>query len=264
MYQNYNQHLNQSNPYGNDYPMQTNNQYNETPGPSIPQNRGNEMQFIRNTQSLAAMSQMQNNNQLQNINQGQSYYIPPKMTTTTYISNPMPVNTTSNNTAISSRLIELDTRISKYSDFMSINYGMLIWSILCFIGSIWSITNTDYIEQIIYDKNDEEVIVRSNNFNAYNVLCFFVNLAHCVVYFYAIRSYNKQSKVEMNYCYYLYATLGSINMLFFVVYIFFVHSGFFSFCINLIFLIFNVMLFFQSIELTRLYEEKEAIKLMYI
>ena len=59
-------------------------------------------------------------------------------------------------------------------------------------------------------------------------------------------------------------SLTIINFIYFFIYLFFVPISFFTFFVDLIYLIFNAFLFFQSSELTKLYEEKYNIKLIYI
>ena len=158
---------------------------------------------------------------------------------------------------VTSKICEVDSKISKYSDFVTLCYGMLIWSILCFLVSIWDLTNVGNT----YFPDDNEK--KTESFDWFETFCFFVNLYHCGAYFFAIRSYNHQSKSQMTTSHYLILGLMVINFLYFLIYIFIIRKGFFAFCINLVFLIFNVLLYFQSAELSKLYEEKEVIKIMY-
>ena len=154
------------------------------------------------------------------------------------------------------RLVDVDMKISKYSDFLSISYFMFIWSILCLLISIFNLT---------YNSKDNEYL--NNNFQNYRwyyILGFFVNFFHCGTYYYCIRSYNKQSKSEMDISSKMSLTLIMLNLIYFLIYIFFVSISFFTFCVDLIFLIFNALLFFQSKELGKLYQEKDNIKLIYL
>ena len=101
------------------------------------------------------------------------------------------------------------------------------------------------------------------NYKWYYILGFFVNFYHCLSYYYSIRAYNHQSKYEMNNSNKIIMSLIIINFIYFFIYLFFVSVSFFTFCVDIIFLIFNLLLFFQSKELTKLYEEKDGIQLVY-
>ena len=160
------------------------------------------------------------------------------------------------------RIFDVDNKISKYSDFISICYFMFIWSILCFLISIFNVTyfSDDEIDDI-YNKEYSNKGVK--NYKWYYILGFFVNFYHCLSYYYSIRAYNHQSKYEMGNSNIILLSLIIINFLYFFIYLFFVHVSFFTFCIDIMFLIFNLLLYFQSKELTKLYEEKEGIKLVY-
>ena len=160
------------------------------------------------------------------------------------------------------RLVDVDMKISKYSDFLSISYFMFIWSILCFLISIFNVTyfSDDEIDDIY---NKEYINKGVKNYKWYYILGFFVNFYHCLSYYYSIRAYNHQSKYEMNNSNKIIMSLVIINFIYFFIYLFFVSVSFFTFCVDIVFLIFNLLLFFQSKELTKLYEEKEGIKLVY-
>ena len=160
------------------------------------------------------------------------------------------------------RIFDIDNKISKYTDFISICYFMFIWSILCFFISVFNVTYSsgNKIEDIYKEENSNKEI---KNYKWYYILGFFINFYHCLTYFYSIRAYNHQSKYEMGNSIIILLSLIIINFLYFFIYLFFVSVSFFTFCIDIIFLIFNLLLYVQSKELTKLYEEKEGIKLVY-
>ena len=160
------------------------------------------------------------------------------------------------------RIFDIDNKISKYTDFISICYFMFIWSILCFLISIFNVTyfSDDEIDDI-YNKEYSNKGVK--NYKWYYILGFFVNFYHCLSYYYSIRAYNHQSKYEMNNSNKIIMSLVIINFIYFFIYLFFVSVSFFTFCIDIIFLIFNLLLYVQSKELTKLYEEKDGIQLVY-
>lgn len=155
------------------------------------------------------------------------------------------------------RLFDVDMKISKYSDFVSISYFMFVWSILCFLISISNLTYNS-------NSNSEDLDNDYNKYRWYYILGFFVNFFHCGTYYFLIRSYNHESIFEMDISNKMTLVLIVINLIYFFIYIFFVPISFFTFCVDLIFLIFNALLFFQSKELTKLYQEKDSIKLIYL
>ena len=162
---------------------------------------------------------------------------------------------------VDTRLKDVDQRIFKFSDFHSISYFMFFWSILCFLLSIWDITHLSNYQHIKFLNDIKKEI---ENFKWYYILNFFVNFYHCGVYFYGIRTYNLQSRIEMKIANKMLLSLTIINFIYFFFYLFFIPISFFIFFIDLIYLIFNVFLYFQSKELIKLYEEKYNIKLIYI
>lgn len=166
---------------------------------------------------------------------------------------------------VTSRLCEIDSRITKYSDFLSLSYSMFIWSLLCLLLSIWTLTRKVKDGDIIIDEDEIEnefESVNSNN-NWYHILCFVVNIAHVGGYFYAIRTYNHQSSRQMINTHLWLIALAISNVCFFFIYIVYISEDFITFCVDLLYLIFNILLSFQSKDLTLLYKEKESIKIMY-
>ena len=166
---------------------------------------------------------------------------------------------------VTSRLCEIDSRITKYSDFLSLSYSMFIWSLLCLLLSIWTLTRKVKDGDIIIDEDEIEnefESVNSNN-NWYHILCFVVNIAHVGGYFYAIRTYNHQSSRQMINTHLWLIALAISNECFFFIYIVYISEDFITFCVDLLYLIFNILLSFQSKDLTLLYKEKESIKIMY-
>ena len=158
------------------------------------------------------------------------------------------------------RLKDVDNRILEFSDFHSTSYFMFFWSILCFLLSIWDITHLSNYKQIKLLYNIKKEI---ENNKWFYILNFVVNFYHCGVYFYGIRTYNLQSRIEMKISNKMLLSLTIINFIYFFIYLFFVPISFFTFFVDLIYFIFNIFLFFQSSELTLLYEEKYNIKLIY-
>jgi hypothetical protein len=210
----------------------------------LPINDSNNNEFIN--PEINTYNQNNNNNINHNISAFQKFY-------------PNYINPTHN---AQTRLFDIDNKISKYSDFISICYFMFICSILCFLISIFNVSYSSGSE--IDDIYEEENNNKGNkNYKWYYILGFFINFYHCLTYFYSIRAYNHQSKYEMGNSNIILLSLIIINFLYFFIYLFFVHVSFFTFCIDIMFLIFNLLLYFQSKELTKLYEEKEGIKLVY-
>ena len=127
---------------------------------------------------------------------------------------------------VTSRLCEIDSRITKYSDFLSLSYSMFIWSLLCLLLSIWTLTRKVKDGDIIIDEDEIEnefESVNSNN-NWYHILCFVVNIAHVGGYFYAIRTYNHQSSRQMINTHLWLIALAISNVCFFFIYIVYISS----------------------------------------
>ena len=57
---------------------------------------------------------------------------------------------------VTSRLCEIDSKITKYSDFLSLSYSMFIWSLLCLLLSIWTLTRKVKDGDIIIDEDEIE------------------------------------------------------------------------------------------------------------
>lgn len=150
-------------------------------------------------------------------------------------------------------LIDIDNKINKYSDFVSICYVMFVWSILSFLISIWIVTSF----------KREFPTSEIENGKWYEILNLFVNLIHCGVYFFSIRTYNHQEYNEMIIVKNSMICLCVINTIYMFIYIFMVSKGFLIFCIDLIYLVFNVLLYFQAKELSNLYEQKITTKIVY-
>ena len=174
-----------------------------------------------------------------------------------------PVNTNTTAAPISSNfiyhnenaLIDIDNKINKYSDFVSICYVMFVWSILCFLISIWIVTS--------FKGEFPMSEIENNYYKWYEIFNLFANLFHCGVYFYSIRTYNHQDYNEMIIVKNAMICLCILNIVYMFIYIFVVSKGFLIFCVDLIYLVFNVLLYFQAKELSSLYEQKITIKIVY-
>ena len=161
------------------------------------------------------------------------------------------------NSTINSKLIEAEAKLTKYSDFRTICYVMFVWSLLCLFWSLWYLTNYRSIK--INNVNDLDIDIYEDEVLWYRILLFLVDLLHCYAYFMGIRAFNHQSSGEMNFCHKCFIILIVANCIFFFLFIFFVSVSFITFCIQVIFLIFNVILSFQSIELQKIYHKIEQI-----
>ena len=161
------------------------------------------------------------------------------------------------NSTINSKLIEAEAKLSKYSDFRTICYVMFIWSLLCLFWTLWYLTSYRNIKN--NNENNLYVDIYEDEVLWYRVLLFLVDLLHCYAYFMGVRAFNHQISGEMNFAHKCFIVLIVANCIFFFLFIFFVPVSFITFCVQVIFLIFNVILAFQSIELQKIYHKIEQI-----
>jgi hypothetical protein len=162
---------------------------------------------------------------------------------------------TNNQVQISNKLIQIDNRIQHFTQYSCILWTLLILSLLALFGSIYSLSSDD-VEEYYKIKN-------SKNMRTYDILTFFVNLIHAGGYFYSINSFTKQNSMMSQYTEYILLGLAASNFLYFFVFIFIAYASFMTWCMDIFYLILNLLLYYQTKEITLLFLEKERTKTQY-
>lgn len=161
-------------------------------------------------------------------------------------------------TQITQKLIYIDNRIANFSQYQVIIYILLILSSFSIMGSIYDLSSNDNI----YDQRDPYIQSRTNK-KAFDIINFFINIFHIAGYVYGIQAYTKQ-QAKMNKMF-EYAIIGffASNFFYFFIFIFLYHVTFFTWCIDIFYLIMNITIFYTAQELTNLFKEKEEYKIKY-
>jgi len=135
-------------------------------------------------------------------------------------------------------------------------WALLILSIFAIFRSIFHLTDDDIenISEIKYSKYKYK--------NHYETITFFVNLFHVGGYFFSINAFTKQRASMNEYSEHILLGLGISNFVYFFFFIFMYTVTFFTWCVDIFYLIINLLLYFQTKELTQLYKEKESLKIM--
>jgi hypothetical protein len=135
-------------------------------------------------------------------------------------------------------------------------WALLILSIFAIFRSIFHLTDDelDNISEIKYSKYKYKV--------HYETITFFVNLFHVGGYFFSINAFTKQRAIMNEYSEYILLGLGISNFVYFFFFIFMYPATFFTWCVDIFYLIINLLLYFQTKELTQLFKEKESLKIM--
>jgi hypothetical protein len=167
----------------------------------------------------------------------------------------VPSHFSMNQNQVSNKLIWLDNRLANFSHYSFILWCLLILSIFSLFGSIFEFSSDpDYQE---YSRN------RSKSRNTYEVINFFVNIFHVGTYIYGIQAYSKQ-KAKMNqYLEFMVIGCFVLNFCYFFMFIFIYYTTFFSWCIDLFYLILNIVVYYQALEITKLFYEKENLRRQY-
>ncbi len=134
-------------------------------------------------------------------------------------------------------------------------WTLLILSIFAIFRSIFHLTDDDFDDysNIKYSKLKYRV--------PYETITFFVNLFHVGGYFFSINAFTKQRATMNEYAEYILLGLGISNFIYFFFFIFMHHVTFFTWCVDIFYLIINFLLYFQTKDLTQLFKEKESLKI---
>ena len=130
-----------------------------------------------------------------------------------------------------------------------------------FIMSVFSIFGSIFEFSSDSQKDGYMEFIKTKGVRAYEVLKFFVNLVHIAGYFYGIQAFSKQNS-SMNKNFELISiSLATTNFIFLFIYIFAVRVAFFTWCLDIFFLLLNTMIYYQAKELTTLFSDKEEIRI---
>ena len=126
-------------------------------------------------------------------------------------------------------------------------------SIFALFGSIFELSSD-------YQRDGYAEIIKSRSSHAFDVLNFFVNLGHVGSYFYGMQAYNKQNSFMNKNFEFISAGLAIVNFIYLLIFIFGIKVTFFTWCVNIFWMLLNAMLFYSAKELTTLFEEKGKIR----
>lgn len=158
------------------------------------------------------------------------------------------------NTKLSAKMMDIDSRLSKFNDFCTIVWCLLIFSLFSFLSSIGEFTLED---------NEELFIEKSKHRKIFDFINFSVNLTHAAGYFYIIQSYTKQHSKMMSISSLILLVLAGSNLGYFLIYIFLQPVSFLFWCVDITFLVLNFILYSQSQEICKLYQAKEEMRTVY-
>lgn len=157
------------------------------------------------------------------------------------------------NNQITNKLIQIDNRISHFSQYLCLLYTLLILCIFSFLTSIFYINS--------YDIDVDPALQKSNkNIYYFEVINFFVNFLHLGSFFYGIQAFTKQNHQMNNNFEKLLIGLITTNFIYFFLFIFVYHVYFITWCLDIFFLILNSLLYYQAKDLTILFWEKIKLK----
>ena len=156
------------------------------------------------------------------------------------------------NSALNIRLSEVESKITKFNDFKVLCSLLMYLSLICLFMSLWLSLQT---------KETAERYAEFGEFGPiwYRLLRLVTNLIHCLVYLYGLISYNHQSSNEITNTYFGCLLLTLLNIIFFILFIFYVSAFFLTFCVNTVFFLLNLYLIYQASELTKLFAVKTAL-----
>jgi hypothetical protein len=168
-----------------------------------------------------------------------------------HFSNEVPTNFSTNRkmnenefSSMSYKLLHLENRISTFSNYMLILWIMITLSFFAIVISIASITEK-------YNINSE--------FQYFN---FPSCLLHIAAYFLGIQAYSRQSMIMNLKFQYSIIGLIVIEIIYFIFY-FIYETSFYHWSANLFYLLFNLILYYQTEELTKIFDDKETTKSQY-
>lgn len=162
---------------------------------------------------------------------------------------------TTNGTQITGKLLQIDSRIANFAQYICILYTLLILSFMSLFisGLILNNLNVD-----IQSKNYNEMY----NLKVFETINFFVILYHIGAYIYGIQAFNKQNSEMNRIVEYLLGAAAATNIIYFILFIFLYHVTFFTWCLDIFYLVMNGLMHLQAKELTPQFVEKETYKKM--
>lgn len=126
-------------------------------------------------------------------------------------------------------------------------------SIFALFGSIFEFSSDN-------QRDGYMEIMKSRTRHGYDVLNFFVNLVHIAGYFYGMQAYNKQNSAMNRNFEMISVCLAAVNFIYLLIFIFGIKVTFFTWCVNIFWMLLNAMLYYSAKELSTLFEEKERIR----
>jgi hypothetical protein len=162
---------------------------------------------------------------------------------------------TTNGIQITSKLHQIDSRIANFAQYICILYFLMILSFMSLFISGLILNNIDLN---IMSKDYNELL----NLKIFETINFFVILYHIAAYIYGIQAFNKQNSEMNKIVEYLLAGAAVTNIVYFILFIFLYHVTFFTWCLDIFYLVMNALMHLQCKELTPQFKEKETYKKM--
>jgi hypothetical protein len=147
------------------------------------------------------------------------------------------------------KLIQIEDRLTSFTVYIVIIWILLVLSVLSLFKSILFLSEKD--------DDFEEILAYYRNYEIFN---FFMSFGHIIGYFYGIQSFTKQKSQMNKYFEMVLLALAVVNLVYLIIFIY-VKVIFITWCVALFFLIFNVILFFQTKELTIVLTDKEIVNI---
>jgi hypothetical protein len=147
---------------------------------------------------------------------------------------------------ITNKIYHIDNHINSLGSYSSALWVMMIWSSFCLFTSMIYIANYDPK----YDLSQNPIFEKFN---------FIVNLIFVVGYIFGIQGYSQQSSEKTEQFKFVIIGFAASNFIFFFIYMF-LSIGFFRYFANILFLVINCALYYQNVELLRLFHEKSELR----
>ncbi len=153
----------------------------------------------------------------------------------------------------SSKILQIDNRIVGFSQYIFFLWLLMVISLFGMFSSMFVLNNFNLDET----KSDYSILYDNKTFE---ILNFFTNLAHAILYAFSIRAFTGQNADANKKAEYMLAGLIASNFIFFFLFIFLAHVSFYTWCVDIFFFFINGILYFQCQELTALFDEKDKLK----
>lgn len=140
-----------------------------------------------------------------------------------------------------------------FSQYYSILLFLFIISIFAMFGSIFEFSSDNQRDGYLE-------ITKTRAVKSYDVLNFFVNMFHIGGYFYGIQAYSKQNFFMNRNFEHISISLAIINFIYLLIFIFAIRVTFYTWCLNIFYMLLNAFLYYSAKELSLLFQDKEKLR----